>query len=184
MAPNNFLPMTPKEQASLHQISNDHFNTGEMFASGVYQCHLQGQLGIKWLFKPTPTYKSLTLYDLKVLIAEAQILLGIGAYISAQSAEGATCDEPPYFHIFISHHILSGLVLSMNCFIICLISNHTPFHYQSRTHVRHAPNTLMTSYMPTPHGLPIVYTPLTLVAHMVVSVLLLTCSQHLYLMVL
>ncbi len=37
--------------------------------------------------------------------------------------------------------------------------------------------------MPIPHELPIVYTPPTLVAHMVVSVLLLTCSYHSYLMV-
>ncbi len=45
------------------------------------------------------------------------------------------------------------------------------------------PNTRMTLYMPTPYGLPIVYTLSTLVAHMVVSVLLLTCSHHSYLMV-
>ncbi len=41
----------------------------------------------------------------------------------------------------------------------------------------------MTSYMLTPHGLPIVYTLPTLVARMAVSVLLLTCSYHSYLMV-
>ncbi len=93
------------------------------------------------------------------------------------------CYEEPYFYIFTSYHILSGLILSMDCFIICSVTNHTPFHYQSCTHVRHMPNTWMTSYMPIPHGLPIEYTPPTLVAHMVVSVLLLTCSYHLYLMV-
>ncbi len=93
------------------------------------------------------------------------------------------CYELLYFYIFTSHHILSRLVLSTNCFIICFVTNHTPFHYQSRTHVRHMPNIQMTSYMLIHHGLPIVYTPLTLVAHMVVSVLLLTCSYHLYLMV-
>ncbi len=98
---------------------------------------------------------------------------------------GGDCYESPYFHIFTSYHILSGALSYQptDCFIICFTTDHTPFHYRSRTHVGHMPNTWMTSYMPTPHGLPIVYTPPTLVAHMVVSVLLLTCSYHSYLMV-
>ncbi len=94
-----------------------------------------------------------------------------------------SCYEPPYFHIFTSYHILSRLVLSTDCFIICFVTDHTPFHYQSRTHVGYTLNTWMTSYMLIPHGLPIEYTSPALVAHMVVSVLLLTCSYYSYLMV-
>ncbi len=90
-------------------------------------------------------------------------------------------------HIFtFSYLIISYRDLSYqptDCFIIGFVIDHTPFHYRSRTHVGHTPNTWMTSYMPIPHGLPIVYTPPTLVAHIVVSVLLLTCSYHSYLMV-
>ncbi|KAF8908448.1 hypothetical protein CPB85DRAFT_1436070 [Mucidula mucida] len=74
-------------------------------------------------------------------------------------------------HIFTSYHILSGALSYQptDRFIICFVTDHTPFHYRSRTHVGHTPNTWMTSYMPIPHGLPIVYTPPTLVVHMVVS---------------
>ncbi len=96
------------------------------------------------------------------------------------------CYELPYFHIFTSYHILLEALSYQptDCFIICFVTDHTPFYYQSRTHVGHTPNTWMTLYMLIPHGLSIVYTPPTLVAHMVVSVLLLTCSYYSYLMVL
>ncbi len=96
-----------------------------------------------------------------------------------------TCYELPYFHTLTSYHILLGALSYQptDCFIICFVTNHTPFHYRSRTHVGHTPNTWMTSYMLIPHGLPIIYTPPTLVAHMVISVLLLTGSYHSYLMV-